>query len=103
MERWALASPAERRQAGRVMRAGRLTKAEARVREACPDITDPAEIRRRAEALLKAQMIRLSGLAARKRAEAAEARRQAREAEAELAGLAAAGPDDAGSDGVDAG
>lgn len=55
------------------------------VRETLPDLTDEADIERRARQLRRADMIRLAQRANAARAQAAEARRQAAEARREAA------------------
>lgn len=66
-------------------RDARFEKYKAQVRQTRPEITDEAEIIRRAELLRKADMQALSLRAAVARTRAAEARRTAEQAEAELA------------------
>jgi len=62
-----------------------------RVRQALPDLTDEADIERRAKLLQRAYMAQLSARAARARERAAKARREEREAKRELAAMHAAG------------
>jgi hypothetical protein len=76
------------------VRAGKLTKLRARVLEADPALTDEVEIARRIECLRRADMTRLSMLAAKARQLKAEARALERE-------LDATGLDNTGSDGID--
>ena len=77
------------------VRAGKLSRLRERVIEADPTLTDEVEIERRIECLRRADMQKLSLLAAKARKLKAEMRALDHE-------LSAAGLADAGSDGVDA-
>ena len=86
------ASPQAMTQAARD---GRHEKRKQRVRDACPHITDEAEIERRAELLMRADMADMS-------LKAAKAKKLRAELAAVEAELNATGLDQVGSDGIDA-